>query len=129
MRKDPRVYLAHMLECIRRIEAYTRDGEERFMRDTLIQDAVLRNLEVLGEVVKRVPESFRASHPHIPWRGIAGLRDVIIHDYEGIDYARVWQVVVQQLPPLKQAIESILPPIEQLEQELAGEEDNSGEWH
>jgi len=52
MRKDPRVYLLHMLECVRRIEAYTSEGEERFMRDTLIQDAVLRNLQVLGEVAK-----------------------------------------------------------------------------
>ncbi len=121
MRKDPRVYLAHMLECIRKIEIYTVEGEERFMRDTLIQDAVLRNLQVLGEAAKRVPDSFRQQHPEIAWRGITGLRDVITHDYEGVDYARVWQVVEQDLPSLKQAIESILPPLDVLEQELAGD--------
>jgi len=121
MRKDPRVYLLHMLECIRRIEAYTSEGEERFMRDTLIQDAVLRNLQVLGEAAKRVPESFRKRHPNIAWRGISGMRDVITHDYEGVDFSRVWQVVKHDLPILKQAILEILPEPESVIRELTGD--------
>lgn len=68
-----------------------------------------------------MPETFRRRHPEIAWRGITGLRDVITHDYEGVDYARVWQVVEHDLPPLKKAIEAILPPLNVLEQELAGE--------
>ncbi len=119
MRKDPRVYLAHILECIGKIERFTADGEERCMRDALIQDAVLRNLEVIGEAVKRVPESFRQQYPQIPWRAIAGLRDILIPQYEGVDLTRIWQIVQADLPVLKQALISILPPLESLEQELS----------
>jgi uncharacterized protein with HEPN domain len=119
VRRDPRVYLVHILECIGKIEQFTADGEERFMRDALIQDAVLRNLEVIGEAVKRVPDSFRQQHPQIPWRAIAGLRDILIHQYEGVDLTRVWQIVQTDLPILKQALVSILPPLESLERELS----------
>jgi uncharacterized protein with HEPN domain len=69
MKKDPRVYLAHILECIDRIERYTRGGREAFFREALIQDAVIRNMEIIGEAAKRVDDDYRMAHPQIPWRG------------------------------------------------------------
>lgn len=122
MNKDPRVYLAHILERARRIEAYIGDGEEAFGRDHRTQDAVIRNFEVIGEAAKRVPEEYRRDHPEIPWQLMAGFRDVLIHAYEGVDLGRVWRTATQELPRVKAAIQAILPPLEQLERELAGED-------
>lgn len=126
MKKDPRVYLAHILECIQKIERFTVGGKERFLADEMIQDAVLRNFEVIGEAAKRLDDAFRAANPEIPWRALAGLRDVLIHQYEGVDLERVWAIVEGDLPGLKQAIVALLPPLEQLERELAGEDEPQG---
>ncbi len=122
MTKDPRVYLAHILECIEKVGRFTADGRGRFFRDAMIQDAVLRNFEVIGEAAKRLNNDYRAAHPEIPWRALAGLRDVLIHQYEGVDVARVWTIVENDLPGLKRAIAALLPPLDQLERELAGED-------
>ena len=119
--KDPRVYLAHIWECIGHIEDFTQGGREAFFAERVVQDAVLRNLEVIGEAAKRISGEFRTAHPAIPWRSMAGLRDVLIHDYEGVDLNQVWQVVDRDLPQLKSAIAAVLPPLDQLEAELAGE--------
>ena len=123
MTKDPRVYLAHILECIQKIERFTADGEDRFLADVMVQDAVLRNFEVIGEATKRLDNAYRATHPEIPWRAVAGLRDVLIHQYEGVELERVWAIVERELPGLRAAIAALLPPLEQLERELAGEEE------
>lgn len=123
MTKDPRVYLAHILECIQKIERFTADGKDRFLGDVMVQDAVLRNFEVIGEAAKRLDDAYRAAHPEIPWRALAGLRDVLIHQYEGVDLERVWAIVENEIPGLKRAIAALLPPLDQLERELAGEED------
>ena len=123
MSKDPRVYLAHILECILKIERFTQVGRMVFLKDELVQDAVLRNFEVIGEAAKRLDDTYRADHPQIPWRAIAGLRDVLIHQYEGVNLQQVWNIVEKDLPGLKNSIKGLLPPLEQLERELAGEED------
>ena len=123
MSKDPRVYLAHVIECILKIERFTQVGRAVFLRDELVQDAVLRNFEVIGEAAKRLDDTYRADHPQIPWRAIAGLRDVLIHQYEGVNLQQVWNIVEKDLPGLKNSIKGLLPPLEQLERELAGEED------
>lgn len=123
MSKDPRVYLAHILECIQKIERFTAGERERFLADELVQDAVLRNFEVIGEAAKRLDDAYRAAHPEIPWRSLAGLRDVLIHQYEGVDLERVWGFVERDLPGLKRAIAGLLPPLDQLERELAGEDE------
>jgi uncharacterized protein with HEPN domain len=124
MTRDPRVYLAHILECADRIERYLGQDREAFLRDTMVQDAVIRNFEVIGEATKRIPEQFRVVHAAIPWRLMAGFRDVLIHDYEGVDLERVWRIAQEDLPAVKTAIARILPSLEQLEREIAEETDN-----
>lgn len=122
MIKDPRVNLVHILECIEKIERFTVGGRERFFADDLIQDAVLRNFEIIGEAAKRIDAAYRSAHPEIPWRALAGLRDVLIHQYETVDLERVWAIVERDPVGLKQAIGALLPPLEELERELAGED-------
>jgi len=121
MKRDPRVYLAHIFECLQKIERFTAGGRDVFFKDEMVQDAVLRNFEVIGEAAKRVDDEYRAAHPEIPWRSLAGLRDVLIHQYEGVDLERVWAIVERELPSLKAAIAALLPPLDQLERELAEE--------
>ncbi len=103
-----------------------KGGRAEFFESPLVQDAVIRNLEVIGEAAKRVPEEFRRDHPTIPWRGLSGLRDVLIHQYEGVNLEEVWLIVEKQLPELKQTIPDFLPPLDQLEREIAGEDDLNG---
>lgn len=121
MTKDPRVYLAHILERADRIASYVRDGEAVFTHDLKTQDAVIRNFEVIGEAAKRVPTEYRAAHPSVPWQLMAGFRDVLIHGYEGVDVGRVWVTATRDLPIVRAAILAILPPLAQLERELAGD--------
>ena len=118
MSKDPRVYLAHILECIGKIERFTVTGKTRFLADDMVQDAVLRNFEVIGEAVKRLDETYRVAHPEISWRALAGLRDVLIHQYERVDLERVWTLVEKEVPQLKRVIVALLPPLDQLERAL-----------
>ena len=112
MSKDPRVYLAHIMECIQKIERFTQGGKERFLQDELIHDVALRNFEVIGEAAKRLDDVYRSTHPEIPWRAIAGLRDVLIHQCEGVDLEKVWAIVEKDPPGLEQSIAGLLPPSE-----------------
>ena len=123
MKKDSRVYLAHILERIDRINLFTDRGRDAFFADAMIQDAVVRNLEVIGEAAKRIPDDYRQLHPAIPWRSLAALRDVLIHQYEGVSLPEVWQVVEEHLPRLRTSIAALLPPLDQLEEEVAGDEE------
>jgi len=120
MTKDPRVYLAQILERMDRIERYASPGRDAFFRDSLIQDAVIRNFEVIGEAAKRVPDEFRNAHPVIPWRSLSAFRDVLIHQYEGVSLNEVWSVIQNNLPALRKAIKNILPPLDQLERQISG---------
>lgn len=98
------VYLRHILDAIGKIESYTGVGKEEFMAATHWQDATIRNLEIIGEAVKRLSDDFKSRNTNIPWRNIAGLRDVLIHDYMGIDLVTIWNVVQFNLPALKKVI-------------------------
>ena len=99
--KDDKVYLHSILESIVKIETYTNSGKEEFMTSGIIQDAVIRNLEIIGEAAKRVSQGLKEQTAEIPWRQMAGLRDVLIHDYMGISLNIVWNVVQNELPQLK----------------------------
>lgn len=107
MNKD-RLYLESIRECLERIVEYTAAGEAAFLASRLIQDGVIRNLEVIGEATKNLSEALRATNPSIPWRQIAGMRDVLIHDYLQVNLNRVWRTVEVDLPPLEAEVRRLL---------------------
>lgn len=106
--KDGHVPLRHMLDCIDAIVEYSNEGRAAFLADRKTVDAVVRNFEVLGEAAKRVPEELRTLSPQVPWRRIAGFRDVLIHRDEVVDPAEVWSVVERDLPGLRMALLELL---------------------
>lgn len=106
--RDQVIYLSDILERIRRIEMFTEDGRDAFDESLVIQDAVIRGFEVIGEAVKRLSPSLTQKYPDIPWKQIAGFRDVLIHDYDEVDLDEVWDVIENHLPALKQAAEALL---------------------
>ena len=109
MSRDSSVYLEDMLEAVRKVERYSRGlTRQSFAADEKTVDAVVRNLEVLGEAAKRIPEAVRRGAPDIPWQRIAGLRDILIHDYFGIDFDIVWDVIQNKIPPLEPRLLELL---------------------
>ena len=106
--KDDRLYLIHVGECIARIEEYVSGGEDSFMASSLVQDAVLRNLQTLAESTQRLSDALKAQHDEIDWRRIAGFRNILVHDYLGVDVPQVWAIVERELPALKCEIETML---------------------
>ncbi len=106
--RDDRLYLVHVQECIARIELYTAEGKLTFLADTKTQDAVLRNLHTLAESSRRISEPLKASRPDVDWRSIAAFRNVVVHDYLGIDLNQVWDIVQNDLPGLKRAVAAML---------------------
>ena len=109
MKKDPIIYIEHISSCISRIKEYTDDIDEQgFLSNHLIQDAVIRNFEIIGEATKKLNEDFRAKYSEIEWKKIAGIRDKLIHDYIGVDLWAVWGVVENIIPILFIQIEEII---------------------
>jgi uncharacterized protein with HEPN domain len=106
--KDDRLYLIHIFECLSRIEEYTSEGKEAFMHETKTQDAVLRNLQILAESTQRISADLKAAHREIDWARIAGFRNVLVHEYLGINLVRVWEIVEHGLPELKKHVAAIL---------------------
>lgn len=108
MSRGSELYLDDILDSIRRIESYTASlSEEQFLERELIQDGVARNLEIIGEAVKRLPEELTSAHPEIDWRKVASLRDVLIHEYAAVELRIVWDIVTTKLPVLKATVERI----------------------
>lgn len=106
--KEDRIYLAHIGECIADVENYIAEGEQAFFRDTKTQDAVLRKLQILAESSKRLSVSLKEAHPEVDWRELAGFRNIVVHDYFGINMALVWQIVRDRLPELNRRVAAIL---------------------
>ena len=109
MSQDSDIYLEDILEAIERIQAYLQNvTRETFEADRMRIDAVIRNLEVIGEAVKQVPDSVREKYPSVEWRKIAGLRDILIHKYFDVNLEIVWGIVQSNIPILKTEIQQIL---------------------
>jgi uncharacterized protein with HEPN domain len=107
--RDPSIRLSDILQSIEQIEAYTAGvSRKQFLEDRMIQDAVTRRLEVIGEAVKGLSKSERSRHPGIPWSSIAGTRDKLIHDYFRVDQELVWEMVQDHLPALREAVAELL---------------------
>lgn len=105
MSRSYRLFLRDMLEACEKVMRYTEGLDfDTFVRNELVYDAVLRNLEVLGEAAKKVPDPVRARYPSVEWRAIAGLRDVLAHAYFALDDATLWDIVAQKVPALVEAL-------------------------
>jgi uncharacterized protein with HEPN domain len=113
MKRDVRVYIEDIQESINKIEEYTKKiTENDFYKNTQIQDAVLRRLEIIGQAVKNIPEEIRKRYPGIPWKKIAGLRDVLIHEYFGVNLKRAWKVIREDIYTLRNVIIKVGEDIE-----------------
>ncbi len=109
MNRDVLIYLKDILDSIKTIEDYCNNViKNEFMKDKKLQDAVIRRIEVIGEATKNIPDSFRNKYPTIPWKDIAGMRDVIIHTYFNVNLEMVWKVIEENLPKLKNDIKEII---------------------
>lgn len=109
MKNRDRVYLENILDSIHSIFEYTSDlNEQAFYSKKMVQDAVIRNFEIIGEATKLLSDSLRTEHDHIPWKNMAGMRDKLIHNYMGVDLEAVWQTIDDILPSLEKEIQLVL---------------------
>jgi uncharacterized protein with HEPN domain len=111
--KDDRVYLEHILRCVSRIEEYTRAGRESFFASHLIQDAVIRNLQTMAESTQRLSDQLKSLRPEVDWKALAGFRNVLVHNYLGVDLEFVFRAIEQDLPTLKSACQILLRELDE----------------
>jgi uncharacterized protein with HEPN domain len=102
--KDDAIYLRHIVECLEAIRTYAAEGRESFLADRKTQKATLRELQELAESTQRLSTKLKTAHPDIPWLAIAGFRNILVHDYLGINLSRIWEVVERDLPELERAV-------------------------
>ena len=108
MAKDDLAYIEHILDCIRKIKEFTNGlSLKDFSVNELVQDAVIRNIEIIGEASKKISSDTKQIFYEIPWREIAGMRDKLIHDYLGVDVEVVWRTITEDIPILEKQIKEI----------------------
>jgi len=108
MIKDDLAYIEHILDCIRKIYDFSKGlSLKEFKTNELIQDAIIRNIEIIGEASKRISKATKQNYREIPWKEIAGMRDKLIHDYLGVDVTVVWKTIHQDIPTLEKLIREI----------------------
>ena len=105
---DDRLYLVHIRECIERVEGYVTGGKDFFFRDLKTQDAVMRSLQILAESAGRLSDTLKPAYPEVEWRDIQGFRNLLVHDYLGINLKRVWEIVERDLPSLSKVVDHML---------------------
>jgi uncharacterized protein with HEPN domain len=109
--KSDRAYVEHVLECISRIAEDAAPGRDAVFASRTLRDAILRNLQVLCESTQRIGEPNKRMHPEIDWRSIAGMRNVLVHDYFEVDFETVWLVITRDLPAVENGMRAILARI------------------
>ena len=108
MKREWEDYLADIIQSMNEVEEFTRGlTYESFMKDRKTINAVIRSLEVMGEASKRIPDEVRAKHSEIPWKRMAGMRDKLIHEYAGVDLETVWDVIQEEIPPIRPMLEEL----------------------
>lgn len=109
MKKDPNVFLKHILECINLIEEYSGNlTKKHFEGNIELQDAIIRRLEIIGEAARNLPDEFKSNYSDVQWKQIIAARNILAHFYFGVDLNTVWNIIKDDLPPLKKQIEEIL---------------------
>ena len=109
MSRSPKDFLRHILDEINYLLATSQDlSREEFLLNETLKRSFTRSLEIIGEASKNLPDTFRAKHPTLPWRKMAGMRDKLIHDYFGVDYDVVWDVVSNEIPKLEPQIRHLI---------------------
>ena len=110
--------ISFTFDCAQRVLDYTGDGRDYFFADPKTQDAVIRNIEIIGEATKSLTDELKAAHPDIAWKQIAGMRDTLIHRYFGVKLELVWQVVERDLPKFKDRVDAILAAVPAVKPEI-----------
>ncbi|MDK2789710.1 MAG: hypothetical protein PWP15_217 [Methanothermococcus sp.] len=117
-KRDIRAFLLDILDSMNAIDDYVKNTTfDEFLNNRMMRQAVIRELEIIGEATKNIPEKIRKKYPEIPWKGMAGVRDKVIHGYFGVDYDIIWKLIKVRIPQTKPLIEDVLKDLEENNEE------------